>query len=459
VRLSPLFFPWVREYFKAPILQDEEQTRFARLLAILLWVFLAAEVIGAGIAWASQSFTQAAALLLVALATFGLVRMLHYGNLQLVAILQLSILLLTINLLVYIGNGVHDIVMLTYPVLILLGSLLLSQKRFIFLVGLSLLSILVLGLGEIYGSFDNLYRPVTDFGDLLVIALILALTAVAVRLLTNDLHRSLSRARRNEERLAEANRKLEEQAEKIKLLNVTLEERVAQRTAELEAKNRELETFTYSASHDLKAPLRGIDGYAHLLLNEYAQVLGEQGCNYLGGIRQATQQMNQLINDLLTYAHLEQRVIRKEKVNLPELVQMVVQERQDEIERRKIDFSVLVGCHNVTADVDGLRQALRSLLDNALKFTPQQDGICIQLECVETEHGCLLRIRDNGIGFDMQYHDRIFEIFQRLNRAEQFPGTGIGLALVSKAMQRTGGRVWAESAPGAGATFYLEIPK
>jgi len=459
VRLSPSFSPWVREYFKAPLLHDEEQTRFARLLTILLWAFLVTDVIGAVISGVTGTPAQAVALSLAALLSFGLVRMVHYGALELVAILHLGISLLTLNFLVYAGQGIHDVVMLAYPALILLGSLLLNQKRFIALVLLSQLSILLLGLGEMYGGIHDRFRSLTNFSDLLVIGLILTLTAVAARLLTNDLHSSLAQARQKEERLAQANHQQEEQAEKIKLLNVTLEERVARRTAELEAKNRELETFTYSASHDLKAPLRGIDGYAHLLLDEYTHSLGEEGRQYLETIRQATQQMNQLINDLLTYAHLEQRVIQKEPVNLPELVHMVVQERQEEIERRQINFSMALGCQSVTTDVEGLRQALRSLLDNALKFTLQQSGAHIRLECAENERGCLLWIKDNGIGFDMQYHDRIFEIFQRLNRAEQFPGTGVGLALVSKAMQRTGGRVWAESAPGAGATFYLEIPK
>jgi PAS domain S-box-containing protein len=246
--------------------------------------------------------------------------------------------------------------------------------------------------------------------------------------------------------------------EKINLLNTTLEQRVIQRTGELETKNREMETFTYSVSHDLKAPLRGIDGYSRLLLEDYADRLDEDGRSFLLTIRRATDQMNQLINDLLAYSRLERRSLIKGNVHLPGLIEEVVTERKGEISDRHVLLTVNIPCEYVMAEVEGLTQALRNLLDNALKFTHQVETPCIEISGYKTEKSCVLWVKDNGIGFDMQYHDRIFEIFQRLHRAEDYPGTGIGLALVRKVMQRMGGRVWAESAPGAGAKFFLEIP-
>ncbi|GAB4278375.1 MAG: hypothetical protein Kow0080_29970 [Candidatus Promineifilaceae bacterium] len=243
--------------------------------------------------------------------------------------------------------------------------------------------------------------------------------------------------------------------EQLKETNKLLEER----KAELEARNKELETFTYSVSHDLKAPLRGIDGYSRLLLEDYADKLDDNGRFFLHTIRKATMQMTELIEDLLLYSRLERRSLQHEQLSLPELVEALLFERSGEIESRGVNLQVSVPETAVLADKDGLSIALRNLIDNALKFTQHQDTPVIEVGGRETEKTCIIWVRDNGVGFDMKFHQRIFEIFQRLHRAEEYPGTGIGLALVHKAMERMNGRVWAESTPGKGATFYLEIPK
>ena len=240
----------------------------------------------------------------------------------------------------------------------------------------------------------------------------------------------------------------------------SLEQRVAQRTAELESKNRELETFAYSVSHDLKAPLRGIDGYSRLLKEDYQQALDEDGRTFLDNIRRAAAQMNQLIDDLLAYSRLQRRTITTGQVDLNQALQNILLERSGEIQRRQVHLVVDVPCQLVNAETEGLSQVLRNLIDNALKFTANAAPPRIEIGGREDGDAyCLLWVKDNGIGFDMKYHDRIFEIFQRLHRVEDFPGTGIGLALVRMAMQRMGGDIWAESAPGEGATFYLRIPR
>jgi len=169
--------------------------------------------------------------------------------------------------------------------------------------------------------------------------------------------------------------------------------------------------------------------------------------------------MNQLIDDLLAYSRLERRAMTTKSLNPRPLVEMLVAERADELQARQVALSVDIPCATVTAEAEGLAEAVRNLLDNALKFTRDVPAPRIEIGGRETEKSCIIWVRDNGIGFDMQYHDRIFEIFQRLPRAEDYPGTGVGLAIVRKVMQRMGGRVWAESAPGEGATFYLEIPR
>ena len=238
-----------------------------------------------------------------------------------------------------------------------------------------------------------------------------------------------------------------------------LEQRVAERTAALQAANKELETFAYTVSHDLKAPLRGIDGYSRLLLEEYNSKLDEEGRQFLFNVRTATGQMNQLIEDLLQYSRLERREVSSGSVNLSALVESLLAERSDEIKQRDIRVTVNIPRKIINADPEGLSLALRNLLDNALKFTVNVSKPVIKINGRESEIGYMIEVCDNGIGFELKYQERIFEIFQRLHRAEEYPGTGIGLAIVRKAMERMGGRVWADSTPGQGATFYLEVPR
>jgi len=247
--------------------------------------------------------------------------------------------------------------------------------------------------------------------------------------------------------------------EELRRLAGELERRVAERTAELQAANKELETFAYTVSHDLKAPLRAMDGYSRLLLEDYGDRLDPEGQHFVRMIRIAAQQMRQLIDDLLAYSRMERRTMTTGPLDPRPLVEMLLAERQDEIRQRGVVVSVALPDVQVIAESEGLAVALRNLLDNALKFTRTRPEPRIEIGGRPTAETCILWVRDNGIGFDMKYHERIFEIFQRLERAEEYPGTGIGLAIVRRAVERMGGRVWAEGEPGKGATFYLELPR
>ncbi len=247
--------------------------------------------------------------------------------------------------------------------------------------------------------------------------------------------------------------------EAIRRLNTELESRVQERTRELQAANQELETFTYSVSHDLKAPLRGIDGYSRLLLEEYAGQLDEEGRLFLANVRHGVAQMNQLIEDLLAYSRMERRTLHDTAIDLAHLVDVILAERQQELQAAGVAVQVDVDSLTVRADAEGLAMMLRNLLDNAIKFSAASQPPVIEISGTEKGESVILAVKDNGIGFDMRFHERIFTIFQRLQRAEDYPGTGVGLAIVHKAVHRMGGRVWAESVPGKGATFYLELPR
>ncbi|WP_303784017.1 PAS domain S-box protein [Azovibrio restrictus] len=251
---------------------------------------------------------------------------------------------------------------------------------------------------------------------------------------------------------------LREAQEELRSLNIQLEHRVRERTAELEALNRELESFSYSVSHDLKAPLRSIDGYSQLLQEDYKDRLEGDGLLFLANIRKGVGQMQELIEDLLAYSRMERRQLENTPLSLPEVVEQVLEYEAQALGQAGLTVETRVPPLIIRADRDGLGLVLRNLIENAIKFSPGAQPPLIHIEARAENGRVLLSVRDHGIGFDMKYHDRIFKIFQRLHRAEDYPGTGIGLALAAKAMQRMGGSIRAESSPGAGATFYLELP-
>jgi signal transduction histidine kinase len=247
--------------------------------------------------------------------------------------------------------------------------------------------------------------------------------------------------------------------DEIRQLNAELEERVRLRTAELANANQELETFTYSVSHDLKAPLRGIDGYSRLLLEDYRDRLDQAGRQLVNNVRNGVAQMSQLIEDLLAYSRMERRSLLGQRLDLSQAVARVLSEMRAEIQQHGMVVDTSLQGLTVRADPEGLAVVLRNLVDNAVKFTRDSHPPTLSITGVASEKSTTLIVRDNGIGFDMQFHNRIFEIFQRLQRAEEYPGTGVGLAIVHKAVQRMGGDIRAESVPGQGATFYLELPR
>jgi len=238
-----------------------------------------------------------------------------------------------------------------------------------------------------------------------------------------------------------------------------LEELVDQRAAEIKLKNKELETFTYSVSHDLKAPLRGIDGYSRLLEEEYSDKLDEEGLFFLNNIRQGTAQMNKLIEDLLAYSRMERKELHLVSIDLNSLIENIIAQRAHDLEQNQINLTINLPFATVESDMETMRQVLANFIDNAIKYSKKDTAGMVSIGGSQSDDCWTLWVKDSGIGFDPKYIDRIFDIFQRLHRVEEYPGTGVGLAIVRKAVNRIGGTVRANSSPGKGSTFYLDIPK
>lgn len=243
----------------------------------------------------------------------------------------------------------------------------------------------------------------------------------------------------------------------VRHLNAELEQRVEQRTRALAAANRELESFSYSVSHDLRAPLRTIDGFSQILLDEYASKLDATGRSYLDRVRAGSQRMAKLIDDLLELARVTRRDPQIRDCDLTSLALDISAELAAADPERKVSIKVAPGMV-VAADAGLLRIALDNLLRNAWKFTSLKSDAAIEVGCVEAADGRTYFVRDNGVGFDMAYVNKLFGAFQRLHSESEFQGTGIGLALVQRVIRRHGGQVWAEAETDLGATFYFTLP-
>jgi PAS domain S-box-containing protein len=242
----------------------------------------------------------------------------------------------------------------------------------------------------------------------------------------------------------------------IVALNASLERRVDERTRELTIANKELESFSYSVSHDLRAPLRHIDGFARILSEEYAGSPPEEARGFLNRILKSTTDMGKLIDSLIKLAHLGRQELVCEKVHFGELVKSAIADLPQNEPNRNVEWRV-EALPTVKCDPDLLKVVLTNVLSNALKFTRGRAAALIEIGTAAKDGELAFFVRDNGVGFDPQYADKLFGVFQRLHAQENFEGTGIGLATVQRIIHRHGGRIWAESAPDQGATFYFTI--
>ncbi len=251
---------------------------------------------------------------------------------------------------------------------------------------------------------------------------------------------------------ADLERRVEERTHELQERNESLR----RNAAELLAANTELDAFAYSVSHDLRAPLRSIDGFSQILLEDYSEKLDEAGRESLQRVRAASQRMGTLIDDLLKLARVTRAEIRTEDVDLSGMAREIVADLQRTTPERQVEFEIAPGL-KARGDTRLLRVALDNLLRNSWKYTAKQPAPRVEFRSADANGGRTFMVRDNGAGFDMKYADKLFGVFQRLHSAADFEGTGIGLATVRRIINRHGGRIWAEGAVDQGATFYFTL--
>jgi len=247
-------------------------------------------------------------------------------------------------------------------------------------------------------------------------------------------------------------------AEELAEANRDLERRIRARTAQLEAVNKDLEAFSYSVSHDLRAPLRHVDGFGQMLLEDYGEKLDEGGRDVIQRVRSATRHMGELIDGMLQLSRLSRKDLQREAVDLTRLAREVERDLRGLAPDRRVDVAVAEGLSCV-GDPTLLRAALANLIGNAWKFTSKRDEARIEVGKSGEEDGApVFFVLDNGAGFNMEYAEKLFGVFQRLHSQEEFPGTGVGLATVQRIIRKHGGRIWAKSRPNEGAVFYFTLP-
>ncbi len=251
---------------------------------------------------------------------------------------------------------------------------------------------------------------------------------------------------------------LSEAKQHITDLNVGLEEKILKRTAQLEAANKELESFSYSVSHDLRAPLRAINGFTQILVEDYLQHLDDDAKEVMDEIISNSKRMGELIDNLLEFSRIGKLDISVVEVSMDELVKSILIEVQGAAPKEKINLAVtpLINCKG---DRNMLKQVFLNLISNAFKYSGKKETATISIGCVEEKDDITYYVKDNGAGFDMQYYEKLFGVFQRLHSNNEFEGTGVGLAIVQRIISKHRGKVWAEGKVNEGACFYISLPK
>lgn len=259
------------------------------------------------------------------------------------------------------------------------------------------------------------------------------------------------------EELFTANRELKNAQDDIRKLNDELEQKVIERTAQLESLNKEIESFSYSVSHDLRAPIRAINGYTRILVEDYFDKLDSEAMKILQSIINNSKKMGELIDDLLAFSKLGRKQVTVSEIYMADLLNLVREELLFEDDENIPEFKIGI-LPNAIGDKSLIKQVLINLISNAVKYSKHKIKTSVEIGAYNKDNLVVYYVKDSGAGFDMQYYDKLFGVFQRLHSQEEFEGTGIGLAIVQKIVHRHNGNVWAESKLNEGSCFYFSLP-
>ncbi len=440
-----------------------DSRRISLLFNSFVGVIITAEVVGILVLIAHHDYLQTvviSVMLPVSLSAFWLIRRRMF---ELTALFLGFALLTIVTVFATYGLGIHSISNTAYPAILIVSSLVIKRRHMLYLTVYTLFCLAWL----VFGELANIYTPASLErsvpGDFVSAAMIILVTALLMRFITEMLFRTSRQLQVELSERSAAEKKLEqdialrlEAEEKIHRLNQELEERVRQRTAELEAANQELEAFAYSVSHDLRAPLRSINGFTQIIKDDYGAVLDEAGRGILERVIASTSKMNLLVDGLLDFSRLTRRPLDKKLVDMNKIVKAAMETLADLTRGRQIEW-ILPPLPTAMADPMLIQQVMVNLIDNAIKYTRQRAPARIEIGCQAEGDTAVYFVGDNGVGFDMQYAGKLFGVFQRLHADKDFEGTGIGLASVKRIIERHGGRIWAEAEPGQGAVFYFTL--
>ena len=443
----------VKLFFPAPVFPDsEEKTRQAEILRVLLLCQVATSIVGGSIGLFFVFFEKIISSiaigigLAVALVSLAI---LHRGHVRTAAIVNSVTSWLIVTTVVFLSGGLASADAFLYLGVMFAAGLTIGMPAATIAMVASSAVLLVGALAENAGYAIPRVLPHPPETRWLLFTFSAIWALVPLKIAMTRLKAALNQAEE------EIDRRRAVEAE-MHNLNLRLESRVQERTAELENANEELQAFSYSVSHDLRAPLRASAGFCRILLDMYAARLDEDGQRFLARVEDNTQRMSRLIDDLLAFSRLGRKPVERQEVDVDEVVRDVVSELQPEIRSHGVvlEVSPLPDCFG---DPGLLRQVFANLLGNAVKYSAPRDMAHVEVGYSLIDGEVVYSVRDNGVGFDMEHAENLFGVFQRLHREDEFEGTGIGLAIVQRILSQHGGRIWAEAEVDKGAAFHFVI--
>jgi signal transduction histidine kinase len=444
----------LQRLWRAPKFPEEEQTLRAWVLHVILWSMLLVVDSQFPVTFLilPQYWPRWLASLLTLNMTVPLLLVLNRrGHTRLAGVLLVTVLWLIVTAMALTAGGIRAPAITAYVVDVLIAGLLFGAKGGVIAGIISCL----LGLGFVLLEWTghlpaSRVRP-TSLSLWVNLVYFVQLTVIFQSVANYSIKTAMAQAQRELQERERAEIALRQSHDE-------LEARVRERTVELQKANKELEAFSYSVSHDLRRPVRTVIAFADVLLCDHAGEMSEEAQALLAEIKGSAVRMNQLIEDLLNLSRIDRQPLVRSPVNFTELVRDTIEELRAEQPERKMDIRV-AELPEATGDPALLKQALVNLLSNAIKFSRDRPVALIEVGYKTEKSKTIYYVRDNGVGFDMQYADKLFGVFQRLHSVENFTGTGVGLSIVQRIIHRHGGRIWAESGVDQGATFYFTVPE